>query len=32
MKLRSRLGAGTVVRVSLPRDPRDNRPDISAAA
>jgi two-component system cell cycle sensor histidine kinase PleC len=32
MKLRSRLGAGTVVRVSLPRDPRDSKPDISAAA
>jgi two-component system cell cycle sensor histidine kinase PleC len=32
MKLRSRLGRGTVVRVSLPRDPRDSKPDISAAA
>jgi two-component system cell cycle sensor histidine kinase PleC len=32
MKLRSRLGSGTVVRVSLPRDPRLRRPDISAAA
>ncbi len=32
MKLRSRLGSGTVVRVSLPRDPRDSRPDIPAAA
>jgi hypothetical protein len=32
MKLRSRLGSGTVVRVSLPRDPRLRRPDMSAAA
>jgi two-component system, cell cycle sensor histidine kinase PleC len=32
MKLRSRLGAGTVVRLSLPRDPRNKRPKISAAA
>jgi len=32
MKLRSRLGAGTVVRVSLPRDPRNARPDMPAAA
>ncbi len=32
MKLRSRLGTGTVVRVSLPRDPRDRRPNIPAAA
>src|SRR6516165_3562767 len=32
MKLRSRLGAGTVVRVSLPRDPRSGRVIIPAAA
>jgi two-component system, cell cycle sensor histidine kinase PleC len=32
MKLRSRLGSGTVVRVSLPRDPRNAQPDIPAAA
>ncbi len=32
MKLRSRLGAGTVVRVSLPRDPRKRERNISAAA
>jgi two-component system, cell cycle sensor histidine kinase PleC len=32
MKLRSRLGSGTVVRVSLPRNPRDRKPNISAAA
>src|SRR4029079_18267782 len=28
MKLRSRLGSGTVVRVSLPRDPRERKPRI----
>jgi two-component system cell cycle sensor histidine kinase PleC len=32
MKLRSRLGAGTVVRVSLPRDPRSGKAIIPAAA
>jgi len=32
MKLRSRLGCGTVVRVSLPRDPRDSHASIPAAA
>jgi two-component system cell cycle sensor histidine kinase PleC len=33
MKLRSRLGTGTVVRVTLPRDPRGgDRPNLSAAA
>jgi len=32
MKLRSRLGSGTVVRVSLPRDPRDCQPEMPAAA
>jgi len=32
MKLRSRLGSGTVVRVSLPRDPSDNRPELPVAA
>jgi two-component system cell cycle sensor histidine kinase PleC len=32
MKMRSRLGAGTVVRVSLPRDPRESRPKMPAAA
>src|SRR5712671_384553 len=32
MRLRSKLGAGTVVRVSLPRDPRETRAKISAAA
>ena len=32
MKLRSRLGSGTVVRVSLPRDPRNAQPDMPAAA
>jgi two-component system cell cycle sensor histidine kinase PleC len=32
MRLRSRLGAGTVVRVSLPRDPRNTVPKLPAAA
>src|SRR2546421_778230 len=32
MRLRSKLGAGTVVCVSLPRQPRETRPKISAAA
>jgi two-component system, cell cycle sensor histidine kinase PleC len=32
MKLRSRLGSGTVVRVSLPRDPRNTRASMPAAA
>jgi two-component system, cell cycle sensor histidine kinase PleC len=32
MKLRSRLGRGTVVRVSLPRDTRDSHASIPAAA
>jgi two-component system, cell cycle sensor histidine kinase PleC len=32
MKLRSKLGAGTVVMVSLPRDPRAARQRMSAAA
>jgi two-component system, cell cycle sensor histidine kinase PleC len=32
MKLRSRLGSGTVVRVSLPRDPRNGRASMPAAA
>jgi two-component system cell cycle sensor histidine kinase PleC len=32
MRLRSKLGAGTVVCVSLPRDPRNARPQIPAAA
>jgi two-component system, cell cycle sensor histidine kinase PleC len=32
MRLRSRLGAGTVVCVSLPRDPRKVKVDVSAAA
>jgi two-component system, cell cycle sensor histidine kinase PleC len=32
MRLRSKLGAGTVVCVSLPRDPRNARAGISAAA
>ncbi len=32
MRLRSKLGAGTVVCVSLPREPLENRPKISAAA
>jgi two-component system cell cycle sensor histidine kinase PleC len=32
MKLRSRLGKGTVVRVCLPRDPRNTTPDVPAAA
>jgi two-component system cell cycle sensor histidine kinase PleC len=30
--LRSKLGAGTVVCVSLPRDPRNAKAGISAAA
>jgi two-component system cell cycle sensor histidine kinase PleC len=32
MRLRSKLGTGTVVCVSLPRDPRNAKPVISAAA
>jgi len=32
MRLRSKLGAGTVVCISLPRDPRNARAGISAAA
>jgi two-component system, cell cycle sensor histidine kinase PleC len=32
MKLRSRLGVGTVVRVALPRDPRNRKASLSAAA
>ena len=32
MKLRSRLGKGTVVRISLPRDPRNATPHVPAAA
>jgi two-component system cell cycle sensor histidine kinase PleC len=32
MKLRSRLGKGTVVRVCLPRDPRNATPNIPTAA
>ena len=32
MRLRSKLGAGTVVCVSLPREPLEDRPKISAAA
>jgi len=32
MKLRSRLGKGTVVRVCLPRDPRNASPNIPTAA
>ncbi len=32
MRLRSKLGAGTVVRVSLPRDPRSARAKLPAAA
>jgi two-component system, cell cycle sensor histidine kinase PleC len=32
MRLRSKLGAGTVVRVSLPRDPRSARARLPAAA
>jgi two-component system cell cycle sensor histidine kinase PleC len=32
MKLRSKLGTGTVVRVTLPRDPRSERPNLPAAA
>src|SRR5262249_11429422 len=32
MKLRSKLGAGTVVRVSLPRDPDRHKRRMSAAA
>jgi two-component system, cell cycle sensor histidine kinase PleC len=32
MKLRSRLGTGTVVRVTLPRDPRKRKPTVPAAA
>jgi len=32
MRLRSRLGTGTVVRVSLPRDPRTSMPRMPAAA
>jgi two-component system, cell cycle sensor histidine kinase PleC len=32
MRLRSRLGTGTVVRVSLPRDPRNSVPKMPAAA
>ena len=32
MKLRSRLGSGTVVRVSLPRDPRKGNASMPAAA
>jgi two-component system cell cycle sensor histidine kinase PleC len=32
MKLRSKLGTGTVVRVTLPRDPRSERANMSAAA
>src|SRR6202011_5335559 len=32
MRLRSKLGAGTVVCVSLPRDPRKARAKIAAAA
>jgi two-component system, cell cycle sensor histidine kinase PleC len=32
MRLRSKLGAGTVVRVSLPRDPRSSRAKLSVAA
>jgi hypothetical protein len=32
MKLRSKLGVGTVVRIVLPRDARSARPKIKAAA
>jgi hypothetical protein len=32
MRLRSKLGSGTVVSVSLPRDPRNAKAGISAAA
>jgi len=32
MKLRSRLGVGTVVRVALPRDPRNGKASFPAAA
>jgi two-component system, cell cycle sensor histidine kinase PleC len=32
MKLRSRLGVGTVVRIALPRDPRNRKASLSAAA
>jgi two-component system cell cycle sensor histidine kinase PleC len=32
MRLRSRLGTGTVVCVSLPRDGRKTRSEIAAAA
>jgi two-component system, cell cycle sensor histidine kinase PleC len=32
MRLRSKLGTGTVVRVSLPRDPRSSVPKMPAAA
>jgi two-component system cell cycle sensor histidine kinase PleC len=32
MRLRSRLGTGTVVCISLPRDGRGAKPKISAAA
>ena len=32
MRLRSKLGTGTVVCVSLPRQPLETRPKISAAA
>ena len=32
MRLRSKLGTGTVVRITLPRDPRDSEPKMPAAA
>lgn len=32
MKLRSKLGVGTVVRVTLPRDPRSLRAKLQEAA
>jgi hypothetical protein len=32
MRLRSKLGTGTVVYVSLPRDPRNTKTGISVAA
>jgi len=32
MRLRSKLGVGTVVRIVLPRDPRKARPKLSVAA
>jgi two-component system cell cycle sensor histidine kinase PleC len=32
MRLRSKLGTGTVVRITLPRDPRKEKTKLSVAA